>query len=365
MSVYKRNGHWYFRKRINGIQYRGALKGCHTKRDAEEAERNELHQIDEGTYNKRNSKITFKEFAEGEYMEWAKANKRSWKSDDSMLKPLVATFGKKQLSKINSFEIEKYKLERKKSQTVRIESNDSETVTYKQRAVATVNKELKLLSRIFKFAKIKPNPCLEVEKLRGETKRRRWLRPDEEERLMVELENRPHLKTVVLLALHLGLRRGEIFKLKIDDCDFNSGFVNITETKTDEPREVPMNQTARAILVNLVETAQEKGWEYLLTNPQTGTRYKDLKRVWTSALKDAEIEDLTLHGLRHTFITRAIDEGAPITGVRDAVGHRSLATTNQYAHATEEGKRRAVEAQERKVVSFEHKTSTKEKRQVG
>jgi hypothetical protein len=38
------------------------------------------------------------------------------------------------------------------------------------------------------------------------------------------------------------------------------------------------------------------------------------------------------------------------------VGHKSLATTNQYAHVTEEGKRRAVEAQERKVVSFEHKT---------
>ena len=76
---------------------------------------------------------------------------------------------------------------------------------------------------------------------------------------MRELENRPHLKTVVLLALHLGLRRGEIFKLKIEDCDFNSRFVNITETKTDEPREVPMNQTARAILVSLVETAQEKG----------------------------------------------------------------------------------------------------------
>jgi integrase len=100
-----------------------------------------------------------------------------------------------------------------------------------------------------------------------------------------------------------------------------------------------MRLTAWAILVGLVETAQTKGWEYLLTNPQTGTRYKDLKRVWISVLKDAEIEDLTLHSLRHTFITRAIDSAAPITGVRDAVGHKSLATTNQYAHATEEGKR--------------------------
>jgi integrase len=362
MSVYKRNGHWHFRKRINGIQYRGTLKGCRTKRDAEEAEREQLHQIDEGTYNRRNSKVTFKEFAEGEYMEWAKANKRSWKSDNSMLKPLVAAFGKKQMSKISSFEIEKYKLERKKSSTVRVASRESDAVTYKQRAVATVNKELKLLSRIFKFAKIRPNPCLEVEKLRGETKRKRWLRPDEEGRLMRELESYPHLKAVVLLGLHLGLRRGEILNLKIEDCDFSRELVAISETKTDEPREVPMNQTARTMLTGLVETAQANGWEYLLTNPLTGTRYKDLKKGLTSVLKDA---DLTLHSLRHTFITRAIDSGAPITGVRDAVGHKSLATTNRYAHATEEGMRRAVNAQERKVVSLEHKTSTKQKRQAG
>jgi integrase len=365
MAVFKRNGHWHFRKRINGIQYRGALKDVHTKRDAEEAEREVLRQVDEGTYSKRNYKVTFKQFAEGEYMEWAKTNKRSWKSDESMLKPLIAYFGKKQLSKISPFEIEKYKRERRQSYTVRVESNNSEVVVHRQRAVATVNKELKLLSKIFKLAKVRPNPCLEVEKLRGETKRKRWLKQDEEEQLMLALADRPHLRAFVILALHLGLRRGELFKLKPEDCDFNRGLVVIRETKIDEPREVPMNQTARVLLLKLVEEAAANGWEFVLTNPLTGTRYTDIKKVWTGALKDAEIDDFKFHDLRHTFITRAIDNGAPITGVRDAVGHKNISTTNRYAHGTEEGKRRAVEAQERKVVSFEHKTSTKQKRQVG
>ena len=44
--------------------------------------------------------------------------------------------------------------------------------------------------------------------------------------------------------------------------------------------------------------------------------------------------------------TRAADSGAPLTAIRDTLGHASIETTNRYAHATEEGKRRIVEAQE-------------------
>ena len=61
-----------------------------------------------------------------------------------------------------------------------------------------------------------------------------------------------------------------------------------------------------------------------------------------------------------TFGTLAVDRGAPLAGVRDAMGHASLETTNRYAHGTEEGKRRAVEAQEKVIgIISGHKTVTK------
>ena len=50
---------------------------------------------------------------------------------------------------------------------------------------------------------------------------------------------------------------------------------------------------------------------------------------------------------------------------RDALGHASLETTNRYAHGTEDGKRRAVEAQEQYLQRSGHKTVTKIKRQAG
>jgi integrase len=99
-------------------------------------------------------------------------------------------------------------------------------------------------------------------------------------------------------------------------------------------------------LLRLVEQAEKKGWKPLFTNPKPGERQTAFKHAWEIALKDAEIEDLTFHDLRHTFITQALNEGAPISAVRDIVGHKNLLTPNRYAHATEEGMRRVVEAQE-------------------
>lgn len=66
-------------------------------------------------------------------MPWAKDNKKSWKSDRAMLDAILAKFGKKRMSQISSFEVEKYKIERR----------DSLTVREKPRSRSSVNKELK------------------------------------------------------------------------------------------------------------------------------------------------------------------------------------------------------------------------------
>ncbi len=359
MSVYKRGDKWYFTKTINGVRYRGAFKTARTKAQAEEAYLKALNQIHEGTYGTGRRSKTLKEFVEQVYVPWAKNNKRSWKSDLSMLKPLLNSFGKKPLSQISPFDIERYKIKRR----------DSVTTRKKTRSKSTVNHELKLLSRIFQLARlqkqVQSNPCLEVAKLKGETKRQRYLLPEEQDRLMAVLTGkRKHLRSIIILDLNTGLRRGELFNLRIEDLDFNRNVIHVRETKTDHDRMVPMNITARNLLLELADKARREGWQYVFTNPNTGKRYVDVKRAFTGALRDAGIQDFHFHDVRHTFGTRAVDEGAPLTGVRDALGHASLATTNRYAHGTEEGKRRAVEAQERATRIAGHNSVTKEKRQA-
>lgn len=362
MSIYERRWkkkdgseavRYYFHETIDGVRYRILIKSARTKSQAKEAERKILKEIHEGAYTQQNRKRTFQEFVEEVFTPWLKGNRKSYKTDLAMLKPMVERFGRKRLSQISPFEIEQYKSERRKVVT-----------NGRARAVSTVNKELKLLSKIFRMAKVK-NPCAEVPKLKGEVKRTRYLLPEEEERLIAVLKDRrSHLWDAVVLDLQTGLRRGELLSLRPEDVDFERGLIQVTQTKTGKLLKLPMNATARELLFELVKRARAAGQEYLFTNPQTGTRYKSLKKAFRSAVREAGIEDFRFHDLRHTFGTRAVDSGAPITGVRDALGHASLETTNRYAHGTEGGMRRAVEAQEQFLEKSGHKCVTKRKRQA-
>lgn len=280
-------------------------------------------------------------------MPWAKANKRSWRIDTSRLKPLLDFFGKKRLCEISPFLIEKYKIKRCGEPIVYHNST-------KARSVASVNRELRLLSRIFRLAvtnrEVFENPCRQVGILKGEQGRTRYLLPDEEERLMLVLmEDRAHLKDMVILAINTGLRISELLKLQIEDVDFHRDVVYVKKTKTNEDREVPMNNTTRALMVELVEQARERGNQYLFTNAETGTKYTTIKTAWKTACKLAGITDLRFHDLRHTFGTRAADDGVALSAIRDVLGHKSIQTTERYAHATDKGKRQAVEALEKKL----------------
>jgi integrase len=360
MSVKKRGKKWHYKKQIDGVRYWGVLEGARTKRDAEEAEDEIVHRIRTGEYTPPGKDKTLSEFVEQTYRPWAMENKKSWRSDNSMLKPILEKLGKKKLSKISAFDIEKYKSERRKSTTVRVTRN-AEGVQHKPRARSSVNKELKLLRRIFNMAKVKPNPFEDVEFIKGETKRKRWMKQTEFQALLpFFMEKRSaHLLDIVMLDLNTGLRRKELLCITPDDVDFEHGVIIIRESKTDVGREVPMNTEARNILERLVKLAQSKGWEHIFTNPYTGKRYVTFKKAWTTACRKAGINDLQYRDLRRTWATHALAEGAPLTGVRDNLGHGSISTTNIYAQATDEGKKKAVS-----VVEW-NKSGTKQKRQAG
>lgn len=365
MAIYKRvvecNGkkilRYYFHKTIDGQRYRILIKTARTLKQAEQAARKIQAEIHEGEYGRPKGLMMLKEFIEKKYLPWARQNKRSWKDDESKAKPIIEVFGNKQLREVTPKMIESFKSQR----------HDSITFRGNRRTKATVNRELQLLSRIFSRAKVEKewhsNPCSEVSLFKGEKKRKRWLRDelDERERLLAVLESRQtYLYRLVLLDLNTGLRRTEILSLKVEDVDFHLGKLRAKETKNGEERSIEMNETARAILGELVAEAKQHGWQYLFTNPKTGTRYKDVKRAFTSALKEAGISDFWFHDLRHTFGTVAgNDPDVSIPALAETMGHKDWKTTMQYTHATDEGKRRVVAAQEKDRSQIGHKAQEK------
>jgi len=350
MSVYRRKNKdgsytWWFSKTINGVRHRQRIPTAKTRRQAKDAESEFMSQLHDDTYGKTKGTITLKEFFD-KYMKWARENKKSWKHDDFRSRPLLAAFGNKRLCDISSFHVEAYKRKRLKTP---VRKHEKSLKPDKARTPATVNRELALLSAIFRVAikhkQASINPCSEVEYAKGEKSRRRFMTFEEEDRLMgVLIGDRSHLRDMVLVALHTGIRQGELFNLTVSDVDVERAEILIRETKNGEPRVVPLNAVAEEIVLRLRQRAIANKHSLLFLNPHTGLKYLRVTSSWRTACKLAHISDLRFHDLRHTFGTRAIENGATLAEVKEVLGHKSIKTTEGYVHATEKGKRRAVEA---------------------
>jgi integrase len=332
MAVYKRNGHWHFTKTINGVRYRCALPTARTKAQAEDAEREKLNEIHEGIFGKPKGTACFVEYAEKDYLQWARENKRS-NSDQYFLKPIREFFKRKTFAEISPLLIEKYKSERRRGLTKKGE----------QRKPASVNRELACLSRIFSMAVrdgiAASNPCLEVTKLREENRRDRYLSTDEERRLLaVCAGERAHLRPIIIMAIYTGMRRGEILSLRWSQVDFSRGIIHLVKTKSGKGRDVPINQLVRDELLCL-----PKSGEFVFTSSRTGCALVEIKRAFRASCLIAGIEGLHFHDLRHTAATRWAEAGAQPSTIAELLGHADLRMTARYTHATDYAKRRVVE----------------------
>jgi len=163
---------------------------------------------------------------------------------------------------------------------------------------------------------------------------------------MAVLESTPHLRTIVILALNTGMRRGEILRLRWEHIDFYSNEIKATHTKTHRDRFIPMNARVREELLQLRQTSEG---DHLFPGRKQGCTLTDVKTAFNAGCRKAGIVGFRFHDLRHTFGTRAADSGVALNAVAAVMGHADIHTTMRYAHATDEGRRRAVEAVERQV----------------
>ena len=321
---------WHYEFRIRGACYRGALSEARTKWQAEQAETQIRQQVYEGKFGGLVSAPRLKDFIDEIYLPWAKANKRSCRDDVWRSGVLNEYFGKQRMDEIAPFQIERFKQERRAGLTWR----------GTQRTPASVNRELEVLSRIFSIAIDNgmniQNPCRKVRLLRMDNHRNRYLSKDEETRLMAILEGRrAHLRCIVILALHTGMRRGEILSLRWDEVDFARGLILVKRTKNGRDRMIPMNSIVRETLAAIRQEATTDGQVFPIN---------DVKRSFVYACVKAKIADFRFHDLRHTAATRLADHGADAFQIAAILGHSSIQMTARYTHATSDGLRRAMES---------------------
>lgn len=135
------------------------------------------------------------------------------------------------------------------------------------------------------------------------------------------------------------MRQGEIFNLSWFDVDFSRRLIHIRVSKNGKERFVPINETVRSTLEGIPRTS-----EYVFPSPKTKGRLVDVKYRFDKARKEAGIRDFRFHDLRHTAATRMAEGGADAFTLAAIFGWSDIRMALRYTHATDEGKRRAVES---------------------
>lgn len=329
------------------------MKFARTKKETESAEAVIINQVFQPAYGfDEKPDKRFEDFVIETFLPYSEANKKSFYSDVLICRVLVEKFKGKILRQITSPLIESFKQEFLNLPAKR----------GGRRRPTTVNHHLSVLSKIFSLAVdaelVETNSCFRVRKFQLNNQRVRILSDDEEIQFFTALDGNELVKQIVTVALHTGMRRGEIFNLKWFDVDFTRGFIQVRESKSNKKRLIPMNATIRTLLDNV-----QRRNEYVFPSPQTGGKLTDIKRSFRKAIKEAEINHFRFHNLRHTAATRMADAGADAFMLMRILGHSDIKMTSRYTHATDAVLRRAVENLDENLY-FSNVLVTKQKRQA-
>jgi len=259
-----------------------------------------------------------------DYLTYSARNKRSHADDKARAARLRARFGGRLASDVSSRDVEDMK-------TALAEDG---------LAVATVNHHLKLLKAIYNRAirhgRVSFNPVAAVRLTTENNARNRCLSTEEEQRLLDALPS--NLRPFVTLALHTGMRRGELQSLRWENVDFVAGALRVRQDKAGDGRWVALNRIALGAL-RAVKRDQRIMSPYVFCSPE-GRFLHNFERYWRPALRAAA---LRFHDCRHTFASRLALAGTDLYTVQRAGGWKSQSMVQRYAHLSPDHIKAAVE----------------------
>jgi site-specific recombinase XerC len=192
---------------------------------------------------------------------------------------------------------------------------------------------------------------------REDNMRRRRIDEDEEAKLLDVAS--PMLRGMMIAALDTGMRRGEMFALRVADVDLSRQLITLRgqTTKSRKTRFVPI-ATARLKAVfewlRVDAAGHQKPDDALIFSNEVSEPVGSIRTAWTVAVLKAhrvKVEwmkgkqwrhlapacleqfrkiDLHWHDLRHEYASRLVERGVPLAQVRDLLGHASITTTERY-----------------------------------
>lgn len=217
------------------------------------------------------------------------------------------------------------------------------------------------------------NPRLKADPPKMDTKPKKAISPEAVHVMIAMLDETKARDMAYLIAVTMGLRRGEICGLSWKDIDFDNNIVdishsfdvygNLKQTKAGM-RLLPLSENTSEALLTF-RKAQKKQlertnsfrhpWEgyieidrdFPVIATKRGTRVNPatLSTWWTNDRAKFGLEGFTLHELRHTYLTLLAMNGVHPKVMQELAGHySSQITMDIYTHVNMDAKREAVAA---------------------
>ena len=201
-------------------------------------------------------------------------------------------------------------------------------------APSTAVRELAILSHVLEVAirdwglPLAKNVVKLVRRPVIRNERSRRLASDEEQRLLdaCDIGKIPFLRTLLVVAVETGMRRGELLGLKWSDFSHNRRVLSLALTKNGSGREVPLSQRAFDMLIAWKEHPTVD--QLMIFPMRAGT----LEQAWRRLLARAGIKGLRFHDLRHEGVSRLFERGLNVIEVSSISGHKELRMLKRYTH---------------------------------
>jgi len=213
------------------------------------------------------------------------------------------------------------------------------------------NRTLSTLKSAFAFAMRRgwrnDNPAALVMR-NPEVPRERYLTDEEVPRLFAAIANcsNPVIADAIRLLLLTGARKGEVTAMRWTDVDLKTGIWLKPTTKTGRPHRTTLSAPAKEIIARQPRTDD-------LVFPGRRGKMPDFKWHWEKIRAEAELEDLTLHDLRHSAAAFLASDGESLRVIGELLGHRQASTTQRYAHIHDRAQRAAAEKLGRRLAKAE------------
>jgi integrase len=253
---------------------------------------------------------------------------------------LIPFFGDMPLSKVTSFDVERYKKQRSQEKAISggEKQKPKDETKLKLTSKGTVNRELAVLSHLFNKAVEwgwMPARPAKIRRHQEDQGRITYLTIDQIKTLVecAKADQNAQVYPFIVIGLETSMRKSEILSIRREHVDVEKKVIFIPKAKAGM-REQPITKHLAKFLEGYL-AALPKGTPWLF--PSIGAKAGhtvDVRKAYRRAVEAAGLnpDEVVRHTLRHTAITHLVQSGVDLPTVKRISGHKTLIMVERYAH---------------------------------